>query len=243
MVFIFISYIKIINYTELLDDDLIHTSIECRSLLRQLLVTDPNKRPSAAQAMKNIWFELNKIEYGLSRDFIHECFNNLMDFCPDLKFQQSVFAYMVHNFVDYDEIKEKDIKHLFESFDLDNDGRVSHEEIAKGFKRYIRIIPNEKQFYKIIGKIDQDGSGFIDYEEFIRVVICKKLLLSEKNLRIFFRLFDKEQRNSISLLELKNILRLSSKYCFDIWNEIFSEIENFKNNEITYEEFRQIMIK
>jgi Ca2+-binding EF-hand superfamily protein len=202
---------------------------------------DPFKRPSAAQAMKNFWFELNKIEFELSRDFIHECFNNLMDFSPDLKFQQSVLAYMVHNFVDHDEIKE--IKHMFVSFDLDNDGRLSHEELAKGFKRYIRIIPNEKQFFKIIGKIDQDKSGFIHYEEFIRVVFCKKKLLSENNLIMFFRLFDKEETNSISLLELKNILRLSSRYRFDIWNEIFSEIEHLKNNEITYDEFRQIMIE
>ena len=60
---------------------------------------------------------------------------------------------------------------------------------------------------------------------------------------MFFRLFDRDESDSISLLELKNILKLSSKYTFDVWNEIFSEIEHYKNNEISYEECRQIMIE
>lgn len=130
--------------------------------MKELLRFDPDKRPSAATALCHDWFKNNKIDLDLNMRFVYESFNNFWKFSAELKFQQAALAYMVHHLVDVDDIK--DIKMMFEMFDKDCDGRLVHAELIDGFKRYLKIIPNEKDLFKAIKKIDQDVSGYIDYE-------------------------------------------------------------------------------
>lgn len=80
-------------------------------------------------------------------------------------------------------------------------------------------------------------------KEFIRATINKSKLLSESNLKKTFKLFDITESNSITPQELKSILGLSTKYSDKVWSEIFHEFEHNNNNEVTYEEFRNMMIK
>jgi calcium-dependent protein kinase len=130
--------------------------------LKELLRLNPDKRPSAAIALKHDWFKKNKIESYLNMRFIYECFNNFLKFSPELKFQQATLAYMVHHLLGNNDVK--DIKILFQMFDSDNDGRLSHEELVEGFREHLSFLPNEKEFHKLIKKADQDKSGYIDYE-------------------------------------------------------------------------------
>lgn len=69
---------------------------------------------------------------------------------------------MVHHLLDINEIRE--IRKLFQIYDVNNDGKLTHNEILEGFKTNSNLIKNEKDFLKIIRKIDQDKSGFIEYE-------------------------------------------------------------------------------
>ena len=56
-------------------------------------------------------------------------------------------------------------------------------------------------------------------------------------------LFDKDGSGSITPEELKAILGLSSKYSDKVWNEIINQIEHNKDDEVTYEEFKNMMLK
>jgi len=137
--------------------------------LKELLRFDPDKRPSAAKALCHDWFKSNKIDLDLNMGFVYESFNNFWKFSAELKFQQAALAYMVHHLVDIADIRE--IKMMFEMFDKDCDGRLVHAELVDGFKRYLTILPNEKELLKAIKKIDQDGSGYIDYEGSLNIKI------------------------------------------------------------------------
>jgi Ca2+-binding EF-hand superfamily protein len=68
-------------------------------------------------------------------------------------------------------------------------------------------------------------------------------LLSDENLRIVFRLFDKDNSGSITPQELKSILGISNKYSDEVWDDIINEIEHNHEDEVTYEEFRNMMRK
>jgi Ca2+-binding EF-hand superfamily protein len=54
-------------------------------------------------------------------------------------------------------------------------------------------------------------------------------------------MFDKDGSGSITPEELKAILGLSTKYSDKVWSEIISQIEHNKDDEVTYEEFKNMM--
>ena len=160
---------------------------------------------------------------------------------PDLKFQQAALAYIVHHVLDIKEVRE--IRKIFEAFDLNHDGKLSHNEILTGFKKKCGVTLNEKDFLKTIKRIDQDKSGYIDYEDFIRAAMNKNDLLSEQKLSIAFRLFDLDGGGEISSGELKQILGLNARFSNAVWNEIINQFENNNNDEINYDEFKSLMQK
>jgi Ca2+-binding EF-hand superfamily protein len=92
-------------------------------------------------------------------------------------------------------------------------------------------------------KVNYLQNNIIFFIEFIRAIIDKNKLLSEKNLKIAFKLFDHDNSDSITARELKSILGLSAKYSDKVWDEILNEIEHNKENELTYLEFHKMMSK
>ena len=56
--------------------------------------------------------------------------------------------------------------------------------------------------------VDKDGSGEIEYFEWILVTIDKRSLLSEEKLKAAFDLFDDDGSQSISPNEIKQVLNL-----------------------------------
>jgi calcium-dependent protein kinase len=145
-----------------IDKDLAVLSSEARNLIKLLLKPDPTKRLSAKDALRHRWFIQYSCPLLVDKGFIYECFNNIMRYNPELKFQQATLAYMVHHLRDINDLRE--IRRIFEDFDNNNDGMLTYNEVLEGFKKYLSIDNKEKDFLKTVKKIDQDKSGYIEYE-------------------------------------------------------------------------------
>ena len=57
---------------------------------------------------------------------------------------------------------------------------------------------NMKIFDDIMASLDKNCNGVIDFTEFLTAAADKDVLLSEKNLRMVFNMFDKDHNGSIS---------------------------------------------
>jgi len=55
-----------------------------------------------------------------------------------------------------------------------------------------------KIFDDIMISLDKNCNGVVDFTEFLTAAADKDVLLSEKNLRMVFNMFDKDQNGSIS---------------------------------------------
>jgi calcium-dependent protein kinase len=53
---------------------------------------------------------------------------------------------------------------------------------------------------------DVDGSGYVDYSEFISASMNKKTMLSKENLQSAFEAFDEDQNGFITLDEIKHLM-------------------------------------
>ena len=99
--------------------------------------------------------------------------------------------------------------------------------------------------YQMIGDIDKDGSGSIDFEEFLDMMTAK---MSDKDSREdimkVFNLFDDDQTGKISLRNLKRVAKELGETMTDAeLLEMIERADNDQDGEINFEEFYAIMTK
>lgn len=98
-----------------------------------------------------------------------------------------------------------DLQKAFKILDTNNDGMLSKQELTVGFELiYGENAANEVE--RIFDRIDLDGSGMIDYSEWVVATIDKQSLLTKDKLLQAFNLFDKDGGGSISADEVKTVL-------------------------------------
>lgn len=95
---------------------------------------------------------------------------------------------------------------------------------------------------RIMESVDTDGSGFIDYSEFIAATINKNKLLSSRNLEAAFQAFDKDHSGSISIDEVRQMLGDSVPDAAS-FEAMIKEVDADGNGEIDMNEFKNMMIK
>mmetsp|Transcript_97480 Transcript_97480/g.179131 ORF Transcript_97480/g.179131 Transcript_97480/m.179131 type:complete len:80 (-) Transcript_97480:258-497(-) len=59
-------------------------------------------------------------------------------------------------------------KEAFDHFDIDGSGSIDAEELKVGMQA-LGLEPNNHEIQKMISDVDNDGSGKIEYEEFLKM--------------------------------------------------------------------------
>ena len=87
--------------------------------------------------------------------------------------------------------------------DLNGDGKLDKNEIKQGYKEYYDKDLSDEEIDEIFNKVDADGSGEIEYSEFVIATMNEKNLLSNNKLQTAFKMFDKDGGGTISTEEVK----------------------------------------
>lgn len=90
---------------------------------------------------------------------------------------------------------------------------------------------------------DTDGSGEIDYSEWVVATMDKKKLLTNEKLEVAFNLFDRDGGGSISANEIKEVLGVGKNIDPKVWNDIIMEVDGNGDGEISFLEFKTMMQK
>lgn len=73
--------------------------------------------------------------------------------------------------------KEEKLKNAFEVFDKDGDGKINAKELKEVLGKHDGLMDKPDSFWNdLIKECDENGDGEIDYEEFVNMMLGKKLL-------------------------------------------------------------------
>merc|ERR1711920_739253 len=99
----------------------------------------------------------------------------------------------------------KALRETFVQLDHNGDGLLTPAELKEGLaKAGLKEIPPDIQ--QIMEDVDADGSGVIDYTEFLAATLDKRTYLKEDVCWSAFRVFDRNGDGKISQDELKAVL-------------------------------------
>jgi len=140
------------------------------------------------------------------------------------------------------------LQKVFETFDKDNLGYITEDTVC-AMLNMMGLKFNKKELEEVIEEIDEDGSGQIEFEEFL--VLAKKFMTEdededagelEKELKEAFRLYDKEGNGYITTDVLKTILAaLDSSLKPSDLDDIIEEVDEDGSGTLDFEEFMGMM--
>ncbi|MCQ2819288.1 MAG: protein kinase [archaeon] len=227
-------------------DDEVWDSIsgKAKNFIKNLLNKKWEKRYSAHDALRDEWIKTNcpTNQVFIPIETIRTIVTNIRNFSATHKLQQASLAYIVHNLTKKEDTET--LRKVFIKLDENSDGRLTKEEFKKGLMLVLKKDDAEKEVNRVMGIIDTDKNGFIEYEEFLRATMDKNKILTEENLKATFDLFDVNHTSKISPKELKIVLGKGLEGISDEdWKALIEEIDLKKDGEICFEEFSKMMLK
>mmetsp|Transcript_64864 Transcript_64864/g.74557 ORF Transcript_64864/g.74557 Transcript_64864/m.74557 type:complete len:496 (-) Transcript_64864:1106-2593(-) len=217
-------------------------STEAKDFIRKLLTYNPAERISAKIALQDTWIQSKIHRDAIDSPLALASLNNLKSFSARNKLQQATLTFMASQLTTREERHE--LQKAFKALDANNDGKVSREELIEGYKKiYGDLALAEEEATRILDAVDADGSGSIDYTEFVIATMNRKNMLSNEKLKIAFDMFDKDGSGSISALEIRDVLQGEEEFTDNVWNDLIKEVDENGDGEISFDEFKEMMLK
>mmetsp|Transcript_38741 Transcript_38741/g.72671 ORF Transcript_38741/g.72671 Transcript_38741/m.72671 type:complete len:536 (-) Transcript_38741:173-1780(-) len=208
-------------------------------LIRNLLKKDPQARYTAEQALNDEWikFRAPKADpVSLQADILE----HLRGFQAASHLKKAALTVIAGRL---SEEQLCELRRTFVAMDLNGDGLLSMCEMRAGLaKAGLSDLPQD--FQKLMDDVDADGSGRIDYTEFLAAMLDKRLYLQEGLLREAFNVFDLNNDGQIAPDELKRVLydgRVQEAVSSRKVEEILLEVDNNGDGTIDFEEFMNMM--
>ena len=157
--------------------------------------------------------------------------------------QEINISYLIHNYFDLDEITEA--SKLFNQFDLNDDGKISMDELYQE----LSVIPGNydkaKEIESIFKNIDTDNNNYIEFEEFLKAAVDKKIFLTDSILRFAFNYFDKGNDGEITFEDISVLFKenVKSDDVNSALKTIIDEVDKDKDGKVTCQDVCQLMVK
>jgi len=136
-----------------------------------------------------------------------------------------------------------EFKMAFDIFDHDGGGDINTNELGRVMK-LLGQSPGKEELDEIVAAVDVDGSGSIDFDEFLIMMVMQlkeeNKSASDEEVKEIFRLFDKNGDNFLDWDELNGALaNINSDPPVEKWevDEIFNEVDGNGDGVIDVEEF------
>jgi calcium-dependent protein kinase len=219
-----------------------NVSPEAKDLITKMLTYDPESRLSARQALDHPWIR-HASRVPLSSSSAVGIFRNLRSFRAGQKLQQATLTFIATQLATKEERDE--MKQVFKSLDTDSSGTLSRTELINGFHILYghRMENAEEEADRIMREVDRDGSGEIDYSEFVLATMNRNKLISKERLESAFQAFDSDGSGTISLGEIKMMLGQAKGLDEEVFQQMIREADTNGDGVIDKREFVSMMTR
>ncbi len=206
-----------------------------KDFIKICLNKDPDKRPSAIEALSHKWF-LHFIQVSNQKYITQDILLNIKNFNYKQQFKIMVLRYLL-SLLNESELKK--YKKAFYAINYKNNGTISKEEMKKAFL-IGKIDINDDVINNVFRLVDQNEKGTLDYTDFLVASYDKNDLLTEKKLELAFQYYDVDNSGLIEIHDLKDAMLRHGKAVVDSddTKKLIQEITKYDNLEtIDFKQF------
>jgi Ca2+-binding EF-hand superfamily protein len=200
-----------------------------------LLVYDPEKRPTASEALRHQWLrrEFSLKDRRPDERLMNIVHNALIQSAKDSRFKKLAMMIIAYN-SSAKEIEE--LREAFDQYDADNNGTITYWEFRKALSA---CNFSEAELKKMFAELDVNETGVINYSEFLAATLETRGRIEEERIAEAFDKLDIDQSGYISKENLCSVLgsKCTAKDCDMLVDELMKEVDENKDGRISYEEF------
>jgi len=211
-------------------------SSEAKSLARHLMRMNAAERYTAEQALSSEWIknfapkgpeiELAPVKRGLDRWHAYQHYNRMR------KAALHIIAGQLND------SETKKLREIFTAFDADGNGQLTREELKQGLEQ-VGLARTGSELNALMDAVDDDGSGVIDYTEFLAASIDGTRHITREACWTAFSLFDRDGDGDISASEISQVL--DHGRARNSAEKLVMHIDSSGDGKIQFDEFLQMM--
>lgn len=205
------------------------TNSDAVEFIKLMLTKDAGKRPSASELLQHCWLQsLGAAPQGKISKDLGQKLQRFNSFSMMKKLALSIISQQLED----DDIKE--LRECFHKLDGNKDGTLSLDEIREGMANASLDLP--ENLIEIISNLDTDGSGEIDYTEFIAATMTRTQYARQAVMWAAFRVLDSNQDGSITREDLEQAIKADDRQESRI-SRILAGINLDENDGVSFSEF------
>jgi calcium-dependent protein kinase len=209
-----------------------------KAAIQDMMTINASERPTAAQAMDDSWVREagSRVRPAAT---IPDVVERLQQFRQHARMKRVALTAVAQQLP---ESETRRLGELFQSMDRNGDGELSAEEVRQGLEAQGIQVPEALE--EILRSVDVNGSGTLDYTEFVAAMMDEQLLNKRSLCRAAFRAFDLDGDGLITGSELGQVLHSSSfgsspcaAISQDRIDNIIREVDGNGDGGIDFQEF------
>lgn len=216
---------------------LVKTSELGKDLCEKMLVVSDSKRLSMKQCLEHEWFSCHR--RTLQKVVGAAQFDELKRFCDMSALSRSMLVELAGR-LPMDRAEK--IVQVFKSFDDDRDGRVSRDELSRGFTKL--GMKDQGLLDNMFKALDVDENGSLSFSEFAGMVLLMFKDLLERRFLALFKKFDKDSDGMMNKEDVEALLTVSRKMTKKEASskEVIAQLFTGNTVKVSYEELRQAVL-
>jgi calcium-dependent protein kinase len=173
-----------------------------RGFVQSLLVTDPDQRLSAEQALKHPWIEeRNSICVTDESQLDDAIVTSLVDFARASHFRRACMSMMAWTLSNEE---RAEVRKAFMEMDKDKSGTITMYELKGVLTEHVSITDN--QVLQIFNALDSTDKEEVNYSDFLAAMMASRIAMHDDVVLAAFKRFDVDKSGYITVGDLLQVM-------------------------------------